>query len=71
LFLDLQVAGPLITRVSNADLTFNKEMELEARITPDFEWTLDNGHVMHTINTLNFFQMKGTYPTNEGLTPTF
>ncbi|XP_064621343.1 E3 ubiquitin-protein ligase TRIM9-like isoform X2 [Lineus longissimus] len=54
----LQVAGPLINRVGNADLTFNKEMELEPRIQPDFEWTLDNSQAMHAVTTLNFFQMK-------------
>ena len=36
-------------------------MELEARVSPEFELTLDNTPVLHAVNTLSFFQMKGLY----------
>ncbi len=55
----MQVSSPLISRVSGIDVSFNKEMELEPRVSPDFELSLDNNSVLHSIQTLNFFQMKG------------
>ena len=55
-----QVSSPLIGRVGSAEESFNKEMELEARVAPDFELSLDDHSVLRAIQTLNFFQMKGT-----------
>ncbi|KAL8608862.1 hypothetical protein ACOMHN_052180 [Nucella lapillus] len=55
----LQVSPGLINRVSMADINFNKEMELAPRISPEFEMTLDNTPCIHTIQNMNFFQMKG------------
>lgn len=34
-------------------------MELAPRVSPEFELTLDNTTILHAIETLNFFQMKG------------
>ncbi|XP_070180579.1 E3 ubiquitin-protein ligase TRIM9-like [Littorina saxatilis] len=55
----LQVSPGLINRVSMADINFNKEMELAPRVSPEFELTLDNTPCIHTIQNMNFFQMKG------------
>lgn len=55
----LQVSPGLINRVSTADINFNKEMELAPRISPEFELTLDNTPCIHTLENMNFFQMKG------------
>ncbi|KAK7485027.1 hypothetical protein BaRGS_00023805, partial [Batillaria attramentaria] len=54
----LQVSPGLINRVSMADINFNKEMELAPRVSPEFELTLDNTPCIHTIENMNFFQMK-------------
>ncbi|KAL8622909.1 hypothetical protein ACOMHN_027030 [Nucella lapillus] len=54
----LQVSPGLINRVSMADINFNKEMELAPRISPEFELTVDNTTCIHTIQNMNFFQMK-------------
>ena len=58
-FLILQVSHSLLNRVQNLDLSFNKEMGMEPQVSPEFDLTLDNTSVMHSIQTLNFFQMKG------------
>lgn len=54
-----QVSSGLLSRVAVADQNFNKEMEFVPRISPEFELTLDNKSVLHAIQTMNFFQMKG------------
>ncbi|KAK3094014.1 hypothetical protein FSP39_022937 [Pinctada imbricata] len=56
----LQVSSGLIGRVAHVDQSFNREMELSPRVSPEFELTLDNKSVLHAIETMNFFQMKGT-----------
>ena len=55
----LKVSGPLISRVENVGQLFNKEMEMEPRVSHEFELSLDSDSVLHTVQTLNFFQMKG------------
>jgi len=55
------VSSGLLSRVSSAEQGFTKEMEFVPRISPEFELTLDNKSVMHTIQTMNFFQMKGNF----------
>ena len=55
-----QVSSGLIGRVTHVDQSFNREMELIPRVSPEFELTLDNKSVLHAIETMNFFQMKGT-----------
>lgn len=54
----------MINRVSLADINFNKEMELAPRVSPEFELTLDNTPCIHTIENMNFFQMKGEFSGN-------
>ena len=51
----------LLCRVNTVESGFNKDMELEPRTPHEFELNLDNHSVLHAINTLNFFQMKGNY----------
>lgn len=41
------------------DQTFFKEIKLIPRVSPEFELSLDNSPVIHAIQTMNFFQMKG------------
>ena len=41
------------------DQNFFKEMDLIPRVSPEFELTLDTEPVIHSIQTMNFFQMKG------------
>lgn len=55
-----QVSSSLISRVSTADQNFNKDMELTPRIATEFDLTLDSGPALHAIQTMNFFQLKGT-----------
>ena len=45
--------------MSAVDQNFFKEIELVPRVSPEFELTLDNTPVVHAIQTMNFFQMKG------------
>lgn len=54
-----QVSSSLLNRVSTAEKCFNKEMELEPRVSADFELTLDDHSVLRAVQMLNFFQMKG------------
>nr|KAG5688290.1 hypothetical protein BaRGS_033950 [Batillaria attramentaria] len=61
----LGVSPGLINRVSMADINFNKEMELAPRVSPEFELTLDNTPCIHTIENMNFFQMKAHQNCNE------
>lgn len=42
-----------------ANQNFNKDIELVPRVSPEFELTLDSTPVQHSIQTMNFFQMKG------------
>ena len=49
----------LLNRVGSVETGFNKDMEMEPRVPHEFELNLDNHAVLHAINTLNFFQMKG------------
>ena len=58
-FITFQVSSPLVSRVATVEKCFNKEMELEPRVSPDFELSLDDHSVLRAIQTLNFFQMKG------------
>lgn len=55
-----QVSSSLISRVSTADQNFNKDMEMTPRIATEFDLTLDSGPALHAIQTMNFFQLKGT-----------
>jgi len=55
----LQISSSLLNRVSGVDQNFFKEIELVPRVSPEFELTLDNSPVIHAIQTMNFFQMKG------------
>lgn len=57
--LCFQISSSLVNRVAAVDANFNKEMELAPRVSPEFELTLDNTSVMHAVETMNFFQMKG------------
>ena len=43
------------------DQNFYKEMELIPRVSPEFELTLDTSQVLHSIETMSFFQMKGKF----------
>lgn len=49
----------LITRVANTDITWNKDLQVNApRVSPHFDLTLDDKSVLRAINQLNFIQMK-------------
>lgn len=50
-------------RVTQANHNFNKEIELAPRVSPEFELTLDSTPAQHSIQTMNFFQMKGQWNT--------
>ncbi|XP_071162888.1 E3 ubiquitin-protein ligase TRIM9-like isoform X1 [Mytilus edulis] len=54
----LQVSNGLLSRVNMANQNFNKDIELVPRVSPEFELTLDSTPVQHSIQTMNFFQMK-------------
>lgn len=54
-----QVSNGLLSRVNMANQNFNKDIELVPRVSPEFELTLDSTPVQHSIQTMNFFQMKG------------
>ena len=45
--------------MATVDQNFFKEMDLIPRVSPEFELTLDTSPVIHSIQTMNFFQMKG------------
>lgn len=57
----LQVSNSLVNRVSTANKNYHKEMEMRPRISPYFELSLDNRPVIHEIETMNFFKMRGSY----------
>ena len=54
-----QISSSLLNRVANVDQNFYKDMDLIPRVSPEFELTLDTAPVVHSIQTMNFFQMKG------------
>ena len=54
-----QISSSLLNRVAGVDQNFFKEMDLIPRVSPEFELTLDTATVVHSIQTMNFFQMKG------------
>ncbi|GLV31215.1 Tripartite motif containing 9 [Carabus blaptoides fortunei] len=55
----LQVGSMLITRVANTDITWHKDLQVNApRVSPHFDLTLDDKSVLRAINQLNFIQMK-------------
>ena len=54
------MSSGLISRVSTADQNFNKDMELTPRVATEFDLTLDSSPALHAIQTMNFFQLKGT-----------
>ena len=49
----------IIQRVKETEDVFVREMEFEARVTPDFELKLDTATVLSAVNNLVFFQIKG------------
>jgi hypothetical protein len=59
--LYFQVSNGLLGRVTQANQNFNKEIELKPRVSPEFELTLDSTPAQHSIQTMNFFQMKGQW----------
>ena len=59
----LQISNSLLSRVATVDQNFYKEMDLIPRVSPEFELTLDTSPVIHSIQTMNFFQMKGKIAT--------
>ena len=59
----MQISNSLLSRVATVDQNFYKEMDLIPRVSPEFELTLDTSPVIHSIQTMNFFQMKGKIAT--------
>ena len=57
--LFMQVSNSLVNRVSSANKNYSKEMEMRPRISPYFELSLDNRPVLHEIDTMNFFKVRG------------
>lgn len=55
----LQVSNGLMNRVSQANSNYNKDMEMRPRVSPFFELSLDNRAVLHEIDTMNFFKLRG------------
>ena len=58
IYICLQVSPALLNRVRHMEQTFTKLMQMEPRISADFELSLDNHAALHSIQRLNFFQMK-------------
>uniref|UniRef100_A0A5S6QUH1 RING-type E3 ubiquitin transferase n=1 Tax=Trichuris muris TaxID=70415 RepID=A0A5S6QUH1_TRIMR len=55
----LQVSSALTSRVSNMELSWQKQLSSDAaKVSPDFDLTLDVSAVMKAIEQLNFVQMK-------------
>jgi hypothetical protein len=63
-FFLAQVSNSLLGRVGSAERSFNKDMEFEARVSSDFELSLDYETVLNAIEALNFLQMKGASPSH-------
>jgi len=50
----------LIRRVTQVDTRFIKELEFEPRVAAEFDFQIDSDAVLHAINDLDFFELKGT-----------
>ena len=55
------MSNSLLSRVATVDQNFYKEMDLIPRVSPEFDLTLETSPVIHSIQTMNFFQMKGKF----------
>lgn len=51
----------LITRVSNVDITWHKDVTASPRVSAQCDLTLDDKSVVRAIDQLNFIQMKRKY----------
>ncbi|XP_054169208.1 E3 ubiquitin-protein ligase TRIM9-like [Oppia nitens] len=58
----LQIGSSLISRVSNVEMTWHKDMNTAPWVSPEFDLTLDCQPVLLAIEQLNFSQMKPPGP---------
>ena len=65
IFHILQVSQDLVNRALSADSSFTKQMNMIPKVSANFELMLDTTSCERSIESLNFFQVKGESLRND------